>query len=431
MKTRLVAGTRRLRRERLLLVVSGGPDKGLSVALDEGPVVVGTGSGCALRLSDDTVSSRHCELFWRDGRVTVSDLGSTNGVVLDGVAIIEAFASAGSKVKLAQTTLTLKADKAEEIAVSEASRFGPLIGESPVMKALFAQLEAVAKSDAPLLLEGETGTGKDLTAEAIHFASPRAGGPFVVFDCGAAAATLLEGELFGSEKGAFTGADQTRVGLAEAADGGTLLLDEVGEVPLELQPKLLRLLERREVRRLGSNTARSVDVRIIAATNRSLRAMVKAGTFREDLYFRLAALKVRLPSLRERLDDVPALVDRMMAEHGSKRAFTDLIESDQALLLEHRWPGNVRELRNVVERLLAFSSVPAASLLEPETQSVTDVGAELLPLPVARERATTAFERRYLKEALGRSKGNVSEAARLAQVSRQFLQRLMRKHSLG
>ena len=431
MKTRLVASARRLKRERLQLVVSGGPDKGMSVALDDGPVVVGTGSGCGLKLTDDTVSSRHCELFWRDGRVTVRDLGSTNGVVLDGVFVTEAIATAGSKIKLAQTALTLKADKAEEIAVSEATRFGPLIGESGAMKALFAQLEAVARSDAAVLLEGETGTGKDLTAEAIHSASARADGPFVVFDCGAAAGTLLEGELFGSEKGAFTGAQQTRVGLAEAADGGTLLLDEVGEVPLELQPKLLRLLERREVRRLGSNAARTVDVRIIGATNRSLRAMVKAGTFREDLYFRLCALKVRLPSLRERLEDVPALVNLMLAEHGSKRSFADLSESDQTLLLEHRWPGNVRELRNVVERLLAFSSVPAMSLVEPELQSVTDVGDELLPLSVAREKATTAFERRYLKEALGRSKGNVSEAARLAQVSRQFLQRLMRKHSFS
>jgi transcriptional regulator with PAS, ATPase and Fis domain len=205
----------------------------------------------------------------------------------------------------------------------------------------------------------------------------------------------------------------------------------VGELPLELQPKLLRLLERREVRRLGSNNATTVDVRLVAATHRSLRAMVKAGTFREDLYFRLSALKVRLPSLRERTDDLPGLVDLMLREHNSTRTFAALPMDEQQLLLEHRWPGNVRELRNVIERLLAFPTLPALGLVDSEAQTDAGAGpgsAELLPLTAARERSTDAFERAYLKQVLAKSGGNVSEAARLAQVSRQFLQRLIAKH---
>ncbi len=429
MKTRVLTGGERLELQRLEVLVSGGAGKGTRLPLDGGPVVVGSGEGCDLTVPDDTVSSRHCELFWREGRLVLRDLMSTNGVVVDGVPVVEAYLSPGSKVKLGQTTLTLKKLEPEQVTVSGATHFGPVFGKSAVMRALFSQLEAVAQSDAPLLLEGETGTGKDLTAEAIHAASRRADGPFLVFDCGAAAGSLLEGELFGFEKGAFTGAAAARVGLAEAASGGTLLLDEVGELPLELQPKLLRLLEKREVRRLGSNTSTTVDVRLIGATHRSLRAMVKAGTFREDLYFRLSALKLRLPSLRERLDDLPGLVDLMLREHDSRRTFEQLPETDRALLLEHRWPGNVRELRNVIERLLAFPTLPAGGLMEPDA-APTDAGhvAELLPLSAARERATDAFERAYLKQVLQKSGGNVTEAARLAQVSRQFLQRLMRKH---
>ncbi len=298
MKTRDIAAAQRLERRRIEVRVTSGPDKGLTAVLFDEPLVIGTGPEADLRLTDETVSANHCELSWRDGRLVVRDLASTNGVVLEGTAVAEAFPKDKCKLALAQTTLTLKPLESEEVVLSGRRLFGPLYGESPAMRALFTQLEAVAKSDAPLLLEGETGTGKDLTAEAMHKASARADGPFVVFDCGAAAGTLLESELFGHERGAFTGANAARPGLALAADGGTLLIDEVGEVPLELQPKLLRLLERREVRPLGANETKTVDVRIIAATHRPLRAMVKAGTFREDLFFRLSALRLRLPSLR-------------------------------------------------------------------------------------------------------------------------------------
>jgi len=415
------------------LTVSAGPDKGVCAALEDGPLVVGTDPDCDVVLTDDTVSSRHCEFLRRGGRVVVRDLGSTNGVLVDGIAVAEAFPEPGSKIRIGHTQWVLKAAKKEDVLVSRADHFGTLYGKSAAMRALFAQVEAVAKAKAPLLLEGETGTGKDATAELVHQTSPRADGPFVVFDCGAVSASLLEAELFGNEKGAFTGATAARAGLAESAHGGTLVIDEVGELPLELQPKLLRLIERREVRRLGANDAKTIDVRIIACTHRSLRLEVKAKRFREDLFFRLSALRLRLPSLRERTEDIPGLVDAMLREHGSKRTFTELAPGDQALLLGHRWPGNVRELRNVVERLLAFPGAPELGLVEVHAQdpvSRADEAASLLPLSQARERSTDAFERRYLKDLLTRSQGSISEGARLASVSRQFLQRLLRKHGM-
>jgi DNA-binding NtrC family response regulator len=236
--------------------------------------------------------------------------------------------------------------------------------------------------------------------------------------------------LFGHERGAFTGAQGPREGLVEAANGGTLVLDEIGELPLELQPKLLRLIERREVRRLGSNVTTTVDVRVICCTHRSLRAEVKATRFREDLYYRLSALRLRLPALRERVEDLPGLVDRLLVQHGSPRRFAQLSDSDRALLMSHRWPGNVRELRNVVERLLAGPTVSQGGLVEREVTGPHNVAAELLPLPVARERAQSTFERAYCVDVLGRSHGSVTEAARLAGVSRQFLQRLLKRHGL-
>ena len=297
---------------------------------------------------------------------------------------------------------------------------------------LFAQLVTLAQSGAPLLIDGETGTGKDITAEAIHRSSPRADGPFVVFDCGAVSHNLIEAELFGYEKGAFTGADKARDGLAVSADQGTLVLDEIGELPLDLQPKLLRLVEKKEVRRVGATSSRAVDVRIIACTHRSLRGEVKAGRFREDLYYRLSALRVRLPALRERLEDLPGLVDQLMAEQGSSQVFAGLGSNDRAMLLSHRWPGNVRELRNVVERLLAF---PAMSPLDAESSPhlsplVDGPTCEMPLLSVARIRAHDQFERGYLTELMKRTQDSIAEGARVAGVSRQFIQRLMRKYGM-
>jgi two-component system, NtrC family, response regulator GlrR len=311
----------------------------------------------------------------------------------------------------------------------EGGQFGPLYGRCSAMRTIFGQLQALADSRAPLLLEGETGTGKDLTAEAVHSASPRAGKPFVVVDCGAVSATLIEAELFGHEKGAFTGAGAARAGLAEAANGGTLLLDEIGELALELQPKLLRLVERREIRRVGSNEAIPVDLRIIGSTHRALRDEVRAGRFREDLYYRLSTLRLRLPALRDRPGDLAGLADRLFIQHGSPRRFDQLATHDRAVLQSHRWSGNVRELRNVVERMLTFPHAPVSTLLERDS-APSQIASADLSLKLARDRALSQFEREYLVNVLSLAGGSVTEAAKLAGVSRQLLQRLLHRHRL-
>jgi two-component system response regulator GlrR len=418
-----------IRLQRCVLTVQKGPRPGASTSLDDGPVVIGSSNGCDLVIADDTVSARHCEIALRGERLIVRDLGSTNGVFVNSIRVLEAFLEPGAQLQLGAVILAVKAEADEEVEAFGGDEFGPLYGASPQMRAIFSQLQALADSSAPLLIEGETGTGKDLTAEAVHRASPRSAQPFVVMDCGAVSAALIEAELFGHEKGAFTGAGTARAGLAEAASGGTLVLDELGELPLELQPKLLRVVEKNEVRRVGSNVPVPVDLRIIGSTHRTLRAEVKAGRFREDLYYRLSALRLRLPALRERPDDLPGLVDRLLQQHGSARRFEQLSYSDRSLLLSHRWPGNVRELRNVVERLLTFPATPASGLVEREPV-VAQAPKEFLPLPAARERAQFSFERMYVMDVLARASGSVTESAKLAGVSRQFLQRLLQKHGL-
>ena len=418
-----------LRQRRCVLSVHSGPGSGGSVSLNEGPVLIGAAEFCDLTLPDDTVSNRHCEIARRGDRLLVRDLGSTNGVFVNSTRVLEAFVEPGSRIQLGSVELGVEAESEEQIEVSPAESFGPLYGKSAQMRAIFAQLQALADSSAPLLIEGETGTGKDLTAEAIHRAGPRADQPFIVIDCGAVSSALIEAELFGHEKGAFTGAGTARAGLAEAANGGTLVLDELGELPLELQPKLLRVVEKKEIRRVGSNVSIPVDLRIIGSTHRTLRNEVKTGRFREDLFYRLSALRLRLPALRERPDDLPGLVDRLLEQHGSARRFNQLPESDRALLLSHRWPGNVRELRNVIERLLTFPLTPASGLLENDIIGPRP-SPQTLPLPVARERAQTTFERAYLVDVLARASGSVTQGAKLAGVSRQFLQRLLQKHGL-
>jgi DNA-binding NtrC family response regulator len=414
------------------VTVKKGPDKGATARLESGALVIGTADDCDLRLTDDTVSGRHCELVIRDDQIVVRDLGSRNGTLLNSVRVIEAVAEKGAELKLGNSRLVVEPTQGD-VLVSKEPRFGPLIGKSAAMRALFAQLPPIAASSAPVLIEGETGAGKDLTAEALHQASPRAGGPFMLFDCGAVAPTLVEAELFGHEKNAFTGATAARAGVAEEANGGTLVLDEVGELPLELQPKLLRLAEKQEIRRVGSSHSVTLDVRIIACTHRSLKAEIAAGRFREDLYYRLSALRLRLPSLRERRDDVPALVDALLEGKGAGLRFDHLPENDRAMLLSHQWPGNVRELRNAVERLLAFPDAKVASLLEVEQRTQGEkavTAAHVVPLPLARQAAQDAFEKSYLTQVLARADGSVTEAARIAGVSRQFVQRLLKKHGL-
>lgn len=305
------------------------------------------------------------------------------------------------------------------------------MGRSEVMRALFAKLARAAATHETILLLGESGTGKEILAEAIHAASPRRRGPFVVLDCGAASPSLLEAELFGHVRGAFTGALQDRTGLMEQASGGTLFIDELGELPIDLQPKLLRAMESRRVRRVGASTYRDVDVRIVAATHRDLRARVLEGAFREDLYYRLAVIVARIPPLRERREDIGVLVERFLAAQSPPRRLEELPAGTLALLEAHSWPGNVRELRNTVTRLSVFPELAREAITPPlHAAGEVELGAVLgLSLRDAREAIVERFERGYVTAKLAEAGGVVKAAAAMG-VSRQLLHRLMTRYGL-
>jgi transcriptional regulator with GAF, ATPase, and Fis domain len=300
------------------------------------------------------------------------------------------------------------------------------------MRAAFALLEKAAASNATMLLDGETGTGKGAAAESIHRQSARRTGPFVVVDCSAIPENLLESELFGHEKGAFTGAVERHIGAFEEASGGTVFLDEIGELPANLQPKLLRVLENKEIRRVGSNTRKEVDVRIIAATNRDLRAEVNAGHFRSDLYFRLAVLRITLPPLRQRPEDIPYLVEYLLSKTNVPPVDLDWLRAPEFIgkLQSLSWPGNVRELRNYLERCAVFGSaqeVHDARSTGPAEGALPDL---TLALSSARERAVSAFERRYLDALMSANDWRVGKAAEQAGMDRISLWRLLRRHGI-
>jgi transcriptional regulator with GAF, ATPase, and Fis domain len=420
------------RYERTRVSVTKGPDQGRSIEAAGRTLRIGTAPTSDLVLRDDTVSRNHCEVELTESGFRVRDPGSTNGVRLGAVRIYEAAFTAPVELVIGETTLTITPlSESEARERTTAARYGDLVGTSRRMRELFAELERYAPTNLSVLLEGETGAGKDLVAESIHRTSGRADGPYVVFDCSAVAPTLIESELFGHERGAFTGAVGERPGVFEEADGGTLFLDEIGELPKDLQPKLLRALEKREVKRLGARKSREVDVRTIAATNRNLLSEVARGNFRQDLYYRIAASVLVVPPLRERLDDIPMLVEHFLALEAPTIAKASIPPHVWQMLSAHRWPGNVRELRNAVQRLIV---APELSLHVPATQSERAPEADtrqLEPLRIARRTAADAFERDYLRSVLARTEGNVTRAAAIAEVSRQMIQKLMRKYGLS
>ncbi len=413
--------------------VTSGPDANAERMSGGKELVIGTHPSADLVLADRTVSRFHCSIDVVAGVALVRDLGSRNGTQVDGVPVLHAPLRDEARLTVGNTELHF--DLGRESITIEASRresFGGMVGRSPAIRAVFAQLERAAASDITVLLEGETGTGKEVAAEALHRESSRAEGPFVVVDCGAIAPELIESELFGHERGAFTGADRTRIGAFEAAAGGTLFLDEIGELESDLQPKLLRAVESRTFRRVGSTTSIPVDVRVVAATCRDLRAEVNAGRFRPDLYYRLAVLPVRIPSLRERLGDLPLLVDRLLDAIGADAGAAARLRTATFLnrLARHGWPGNVRELRNHLERCLVLSeSEPFASSSVTATSDPLGVDPAR-SLKVSREAWTQAFERRYLEALLTAHGGNVRAAAVAADVDRTYLYRLLWRHGL-
>ena len=389
-------------------------------SFERGTVTVGSADGNDLVIADETVSRRHAELSTRGGALLVKDLESRNGTRYQGSKIREAFVPVGAVLVLGEVELRLEPDDAGGRVV-----FGPLISVSLPMMATLEALEKVSKTDATVLLEAETGSGKEVTARAIHERSARAGKPFETVDCSALARELAASELFGHVKGAFTGADRTRPGAFERADGGTVFLDELGELPLEQQPLLLRALESRQVRRVGDEKFRPVDVRVIAATNRDLDAEVKAGRFRSDLLHRLAVVRIRIPPLRERLDDLPLLVRSLLDGLGGRAHGFGLSQPVLERLRAHQWPGNVRELKNLIERGVAMGELSA-----PAGAANAVEGPKSLDYHQAREDALGAFERAFIEHVLRSCDGNVSKAARESGIDRVYLHKLIKKHAI-
>jgi DNA-binding NtrC family response regulator len=411
------------------LVILAGSDAGRSISLKVKSYRLGTDPACDIVLKDRTVSRQHLALEVREDRVLARDLGSRNGSFCGRMRFRELELRLGAIVRLGATELKIVPEEVREhiIPLSADTRFGGLVGGSRRMREVFTLLQRLASEEADVLIQGETGTGKELCAEGIHAASPRSRGPFSIVDLAGIAPSLVESELFGHVKGAFTGALSDRPGVFELADGGTVLLDEVGELSPELQPRLLRVLERRQVKRVGANEYRTVNVRVAAATHRDLEAAVKEGRFREDLFHRLAVLRVTLPPLRERPEDIPLLVDTMLERMG--RPPSALSEQTRALLEQYPWPGNVRELRNVVQRVVSLGEQALPEMSPTERGRFTDSEMEM-PFKEAKERLLEGFERDYLKNLLERCEGNISRAAREAGIARLYVRKLLKKYGL-
>ena len=418
---------------KLRLVVTSGANAG-AVAVSKGEeITVGTVPGNDLLLNDRTVSRHHCSIRVTPRGLLLTDLGSTNGTVLGGYRVLRAMVEPGALIGCGKTVLRLETDEPVREALASEDRFGQVLGHSPAMRRMYGMLQRYAPTDGTILLEGETGSGKELLAEAIHAASPRAQGPFIIVDCGAIAPTLIESELFGHVRGAFTGAVDRRIGAFEAARGGTLFLDEIGELPLDRQPVLLRALEDRTFKRVGEDTRQDLDVRVVAATHRDLREEVNKGRFRADLFFRLAVLRVRVPALRERREDIPMLIRHFCAalaqeDEDAPQPPPALAEDLVTALAAQSWPGNVRELRAAVQRAIVLRDAARAQDVRPQD------GGQLLDLSEsygdAKERAIARWERKYVRLLIERFGGNLSQAAQAVGMSRNYLRKLAERYEI-
>jgi DNA-binding NtrC family response regulator len=418
-----------------LTVVNDGGQPAPRTLVHEGEVCrIGTHPSNDLTLEDPAVSRFHCRLVLDPEGWRVEDSGSMNGTRLQDLRVYDAALPPEATLSIGNSLVRIHSTEASgKTLVPMMPSFGALTGTGRVMRKLFALLEKVAASDINVFIHGESGTGKELVATEIVQRGARADRPFVVVDCGAISPNLVESELFGHVRGAFTGADRERVGAFEAADGGTVFLDEIGELPLAVQPKLLRALEQREIRRVGETQVRKVDVRVLSATNRDLEREVNKGSFRGDLYFRIAVLSVRVPALRERTEDLPFLIRAFLAAIGasdSEHLFQPLTEE----LAKHEWPGNVRELRNYVERSVVLRTAklsiapPASSLSSTSAEGQRDGVDVGVPFKVAKDALIDQFERSYIRAALDACSGNMTKAARLAGIDRMYLHRLVQKH---
>jgi len=433
-------GDNRILVQKCKLLAVSGPLKGREFHVNSDTFTIGSGRSSDLMIEDSTVSRRHCEIELVPDGYSIRDLGSTNGTYVQGVRIKSAFLDEGTEFQLGSSRLVFcPTQEMTEYKLSQAESFGALLGTSVPMKRVFYVAERYAKTDSTIMIEGETGTGKEVLAEEIHRHSERSAKPFIVIDCASLSKELVASELFGHAKGAFTGAISDRVGAFEAADGGTVFLDEIGDLSPELQPQLLRVLERREVKRVGSNTFRKVNVRIVSATNKKLQNEVNAGNFREDLYFRLSVIHIELPALRKRKDDIAMLTKAFLTEFLGKGADEKVANLDVATrtLCNHDWPGNVRELRNLVE-IASYSDqhpIDLAAFLylgrtrKPQGSDGVRYRADR-PFKVVKQELIQEFEMQYIEDLLRRHEGNVSQASRQAGIERAYLQRLIRKYGL-
>ncbi|NOY92207.1 MAG: sigma 54-dependent Fis family transcriptional regulator [Deltaproteobacteria bacterium] len=440
------ATKRRLKRGRLLVIE--GPDQGRELSIERERVTIGRSLICDLVLADKAVSGTHCEIVASEQGVLLKDLGSTNGTSVGDLRIREVWIRPGTVIRAGQTSLRYEAGEGEvEIDLSQDERYFDLIGKSVRMREIFAVLSKVAPSDLTVMVHGQTGTGKELVARALHSGSRRKDQPLVVQDCSAIPENLIESTLFGHERGAFTGATDRRKGSFEQAEGGTIFLDEIGELGLSLQPKLLRVLENREVKRVGGDRTIPVNVRVVAATNRDLRQMVNEGTFREDLYFRLSVVTVELPPLAQRPEDVQLLAETFLEEF-SKRRFPGTDErltigkSAMARLRSYPWPGNVRELRNTLERaaFLADESELTVKDLMPSSQkspvailpggNAEQFVEEGMPFKEAKQKVLDSFEPAYLKALLDKYGDNITRSAQAAGLTRYHLRELAKRYGV-
>jgi DNA-binding NtrC family response regulator len=467
------ATVRRLRKGKL--VVTSGADQGQEVEITKTRCSGGRSIINDLVLQDKAVSGTHFEIAARDDGYRLRDLNSRNGTFVGDLRIREVYLRPGTMFRAGHTNIQFQPlDDMVEIELSKSDRFGKVIGLSANMREIFATLEKVAPSELTVMITGETGTGKEIIARGIHDHSTRKNEPFVVLDCGSIPKELIESTLFGHEKGSFTGAVGQHRGCFEQANGGTIFLDEIGELDISLQPKLLRVLEQREIKRVGGDRTIKVDVRVIAATNRDLRAEVNGGNFREDLYFRLSVVHVELPPLRERREDVPLIAQHFLRDVASRRGMTLSFGQDAMVAMaSHSWPGNVRELRNVVERAAALTDGPvitrsdlifgreagpsvivAHDLMQAGAQAAQQAAARMsgaampqatrsgpaifdaallkpgLGFKEAKQTVVDAFESAYLEALLGRNDGNITRSAQEAGLTRYHLRELLKRHGL-
>ena len=418
------------------IVAVSGPSAGRGFAVTRATATIGRHATNDFVVDDPRVSGVHLELTRLPDRLRVHDVGSTNGTWLGNHRVLDLELAPGAELTIGDTLLRVEVDSTvvpPPIPTKEA--FGQLVGATPVMRELFSSLERIASKELAVLIQGETGTGKEEVARAIHAASHRANGPFIVIDATSLPETLAESLLFGHEKGAFTGATERRIGFFEAARGGTVFIDEIGELPAVLQSKFLRVLERREIIRVGGHTPLPIDVRVLSATNRDLRNAIDKNRFREDLYFRLAQVRVFVPPLRQRLPDLPLICAKLLARAGSD-AMIDVEALDH--LSSMPWPGNVRELNNVLLRASALASDGVIRRKDVAGEGEGFRGTEgergALDLSgtfsVAKDRAIERFEKAYLALLMKRCQGNLSAASRSADVARHHLRDLLKKRGL-